>query len=82
MVRLTKELIEGLANRPQYPECGSHLVVKDGKQCGKQTFLCEKNASVVLLPMLNTNSDLVILKSSLLGFLFAVNLFSFYHLVK
>jgi len=42
MVKLTKELMEDLANRPQCPECGSHFVVKDGKQWGKQTYLCKK----------------------------------------
>jgi len=55
MVRLTKELMEDWANRPQCPKCGSHFVVKDGKKSG----------SVALLPMLNTNSDLVVLKNKL-----------------
>ncbi len=34
--------MEDLANRPQCPECGSHFVVKDGKQWGKQTYICKK----------------------------------------
>ena len=42
MLRLTKELMEDLTNRPQCPECDSHFVVKDGKQWGKQTYLCKK----------------------------------------
>jgi len=32
MLRLVKELMKDLANRPQCPECGSYFVVKDGKQ--------------------------------------------------
>jgi len=40
-MRLNKQVIEDLKARPQCPECGSHLVVKDGKQLGKQTYLCK-----------------------------------------
>ena len=70
MLRLTKELMEDLANRPQCPECGSHFVVTVNSRVSKLT--CVKCAYVVLLPMLNTNSDLVILKNRPLGFLFTV----------
>jgi competence CoiA-like predicted nuclease len=31
-VRITKEIKEELEKRPKCPECGSPLVVKDGKQ--------------------------------------------------
>jgi len=31
-LRLTKELMEDLANRPQCPECGSHFVVGEEKE--------------------------------------------------
>ena len=39
-VRIRKEIKEEVLKRPQCPECGSHFVRKDGKQWGKQTFLC------------------------------------------
>jgi len=39
-VRIPKKIREELARRPQCLECGSHLVIKDGKQWGKQTYLC------------------------------------------
>ena len=39
-MRITKEIREEFSKKPQCPECGSHFVVKDGKQWGKQTFLC------------------------------------------
>jgi len=39
---------------------------------GISKLTCVKSASVVLLPMLNINSDLVILKNRPLGFLFTV----------
>ena len=39
-VRIRKKIKEEVLKRPQCPECGSHFVVKDGKQWGKQTFLC------------------------------------------
>lgn len=41
MIRLSKQIVEDLKSRPQCPECGFHLVVKDGKQLGKQTYLCK-----------------------------------------
>ena len=34
--------MEDLANRPQCLECGSHFVIKNGKQWSKQTYLCKK----------------------------------------
>ena len=40
-VKLTKELVKELSQRPKCPECGSNLVIKDGKQLGKQTYLCK-----------------------------------------
>jgi transposase-like protein len=36
--RITKEIREELARRPKCLECGSSLVVKDGKQWSKTSF--------------------------------------------
>ena len=42
VVKLTKKLIEDLANRSQYLECGFHSSLRTANSGGKQTYLCKK----------------------------------------